>query len=160
MKNNKKRTLIGLAEKEKSVGYLLEVLDKVYYFGPLENGSYNQQIVQSFFRYKCETTLNKHRLEIENYKKKLPEDEKKDAAIVVVGIHDYVGERIAKTLFTEEEIEKAENKLNYTLDTLASRDWILSVLMNIDLEMAKKLKEMKGVPVVIINYGVVNVYQA
>ena len=136
--------------KIKSFGF---ELDKPLLFGPQ-----GLELLRTLYEKKCSDIFTSRIDEINEYKKGLKED-LRDAVLAILCIKDQVGKNLASRLVPKETIERCDYEgINY-IDVVVEKKWLLSSLL-LDIKLRDKLREADGLGVIVIDFGLIEVFVA
>ncbi len=120
-------------------------------------------LVRGIGKSNCRKTLEMNADRVEHFKRRLMERgmAPDQAVIVLLNVDDIHGGPLAEILMPGQNWQEVRDKEQVPfVRGLAMRDGIQKVLHEFDKEAAKKLNDMNGVAVVVVDYGVADVFTA
>lgn len=109
---------------------------------------------REFARIKCKEIYRRFTGEVMKYVDELSSEEKSYSVILIINRSDDLGEDIASMFFQPTELKNKQKRLH----TLVEKNLAIDVVRMFDISAAIKLKEMKELPVVVLDFGVVGVF--
>ncbi len=120
-------------------------------------------IIQAVGKYNCRNTLELNADRVAHFKNRISERglTASDVVIVLLNVDDVHGGPLADTLMPGCNWQEIRDRGEVPFARgLAGRDGIQEVLNAFDQEAGKKLQDMSGVAVVVVDHGVVEVFPA
>lgn len=146
-------------EKEKStkVSYLKDENGKTYRLDDATSG-----VIDEINKFNCKSVLDTYISRVEHFRKRISEKgiNEKDFVIFVINVDDINGGPIVRNIMPGFDWDKLRARgdrpygMGYT-----SRIGIQNYLGEFDADAAEKLKGLTGVPVVVIDYTVAEVFE-
>lgn len=118
-------------------------------------------IMRVVSKHNCQNTFEMNKDRIEHFRNRMIETEKfpKDVVIVVINVDDVFGCLLANVLMPDFNWQEIRDRGEIPIARgLASRDYIQFFLNIIDSDAAKKLLEINEVAVVVVDYGVAEIF--
>jgi hypothetical protein len=151
-----KKTKEADNEQEYPVARIEEIDGKLVLIDP-----HAAAIIDMVNKYNCKNLFDLNAERIEYFKNRINEKglTPQDVVITCINVNDPNGKVIAGILMPDYDWQAIlDQEQTPVARGLAQRDGIQGILEVFDIEAAKKLKETEGVAVVVIDYGVAEIF--
>ncbi len=118
-------------------------------------------LMQAVNKHNCENTYLAQLDKINHFKNRITEKELDPQSVVINIIHvdARYGFEIAEMLMPGHDWQQYRDKGEEPFASgISLKEGIIEIIATFDKEAAEKLKQMKEIPVVVINYGVVEIF--